>query len=188
VGNQLALDFVNTRPVQNGELAELLPDFDALLRWFQAAELLSPMTVARLRRQWRDSPAAQRALHAALRLRETLRKELLSWERNQPIHHSTATELNRLLAQYPMRTRLNGGGHTPTTESWFDLHNPEDLLAPLAHGAAMLFAQADRRRIRQCGACVLHFYDTSKKGSRRWCSMQWCGNRIKVAAYAARQR
>ena len=31
VGNQLALDFVNTRPVQNGEPMELLPDFPRAL-------------------------------------------------------------------------------------------------------------------------------------------------------------
>ena len=65
---------------------------------------------------------------------------------------------------------------------------PEDLFAPLAHSAATLFAEADRNRIRKCGQCVLHFYDTSKKGTRRWCSMQLCGNRAKVAAYAARRR
>ena len=40
VGNHLALDFLNTRPVQNGEPMELLSDFGALLRWFQAAGLL----------------------------------------------------------------------------------------------------------------------------------------------------
>ncbi len=48
VGNQLALDFLNTRPVQNGEPMELLPDFSALLRWFQAAKLLSARDVAKL--------------------------------------------------------------------------------------------------------------------------------------------
>jgi hypothetical protein len=41
VGNQLALDFLNTRPVQDGEALELLPDFTALLRWYKAAGLLS---------------------------------------------------------------------------------------------------------------------------------------------------
>jgi len=35
LGNQLGLDFVNTRPVQNGEPMELLADFTALLRWFR---------------------------------------------------------------------------------------------------------------------------------------------------------
>ena len=36
VGNHLTLDFLNTRPVQNGEPLELLSDFSALLRWFHA--------------------------------------------------------------------------------------------------------------------------------------------------------
>jgi predicted RNA-binding Zn ribbon-like protein len=30
--------------------------------------------------------------------------------------------------------------------------------------------------------------DTSKKGSRRWRSMNICGNKIKVAAYQRRKR
>ena len=50
VGNQLALDFVNTRPVHNSEPMELLPDFPALLRWFQAAGLLDAREAANLRR------------------------------------------------------------------------------------------------------------------------------------------
>ena len=73
-------------------------------------------------------------------------------------------------------------------ELWFESRQPEDLFAPLAHSAAKLFASVDRNRVRKCDQCVLHFHDTSKKGTRRWCSMQLCGNRLKVAAYAARQR
>src|SRR6266852_7709812 len=62
VGNQLALDFLNTRPVQNGEPMELLPDFSALLRWFQAAKLLSARDVAKLQQGWAQSARAQRTL------------------------------------------------------------------------------------------------------------------------------
>jgi len=54
--------------------------------------------------------------------------------------------------------------------------------------AASLFADLDRKRVRKCPTCVPHFFDTSKKGTRRWCSVQLCGNRLKVAAYAARHR
>jgi predicted RNA-binding Zn ribbon-like protein len=87
-----------------------------------------------------------------------------------------------------MLTRLKATGNASTTELWFDPRRPEDLLAPLSHSAAILFAEGDHNRVRKCGQCVLHFYDTSKKGTRRWCSMRLCGNRLKVAAYAARQR
>src|SRR5712691_7292405 len=80
VGNQLALDFVNTRPVQNGEPLELLPDFKALLRWFQAARLISARKAANLQEHWGESDRARRTLEAAWKLRERLRTEVLSWE------------------------------------------------------------------------------------------------------------
>lgn len=188
LGNQLALDFLNTRLVQNGEPMELLPDFSALLRWFQAADLLRSRQAANLQQQWGESGRARRAVEAMRGLREKLRKEILAWERGGAIHHSTEDELNRLMADHPMRTRLKASGSGSSTELYFGPHQPEDLLAPLAHSAAMLFANVDRNRVRKCEHCVGHFHDTSKKGTRRWCSMQLCGNRQKVAAYAARQR
>lgn len=186
VGNHLALDFLNTRPVQNDEPLELLPDFSALLRWFQAAGLLSARDAASLHQEWGKSARARRTVEALRELREKLRKEILAWEGGSVVHNSTVDELNRLMADHPMRTRLKTRGSE--TELWFEPRHPEDLFAPLAHSAATLFAGVDRNRVRKCAQCVLHFRDTSKKGTRRWCSMQLCGNRLKVAAYAARQR
>ena len=188
VGNQLALDFLNTRPVQDGEPMELLPDFSALLRWLQAAQLLSARDVENLQQKWGRSARAQRTVEAVRELRERLRKEILAWERGGAVHQTTIDQLNRLMADHPMRTRLKASGSASSTELWFEPCQPEDLLAPLAHSTATFFANVDRARVRKCDQCVLHFHDTSKKGTRRWCSMQLCGNRIKVAAYAARQR
>jgi predicted RNA-binding Zn ribbon-like protein len=189
VGNHLALDFLNTRPVQDGEPMELLPDFAALLRWFQTARLLSPREVAALNRQWGQSATARSTVEAIRELREKLRKEVLSWEEGPTVQDSTIGELNRLMAAYPMRARLKkGNAKELLTELYFKPQSLENLFAPLAHAAAMLFANTNRDRVRKCDQCVLHFVDTSKKGTRRWCSMQLCGNRLKVAAYAARQR
>jgi predicted RNA-binding Zn ribbon-like protein len=187
LGNHLALDFLNTCPMQNGEAVELLPDFDALLRWFRAADLLSSGKAAGLRQQWGGSARAQRLVEAMRGLRESLRKAVLARERSGTVDRAVIDELNRLMAEHPMLTRLRAGGNTYTAELWFDPRRPEDLFAPLAHSAARLFGEVDRNRVRKCGQCVVHFYDTSKKGTRRWCSMQLCGNRIKVAAYAARR-
>ena len=188
LGNHLALDFLNTCPVQNGETVELLPDFDALLRWFRAADVLSTREAASLRQLWGESAQAQHVVEAVRGLREKLRKEVLAWERGGTVHRAALDELNHLMAEHPMLTRLKTSGNASTTELWFDPRQPEDLFAPLAHSAAMLFSEADRNRVRKCGQCVLHFYDTTKKGTRRWCSMQLCGNRLKVAAYVARRR
>ena len=188
VGNQLTLDFLNTCPVQEGEPSELLPDFSALLHWFQTAGLLSREEIESIQQKWGKTAKAKEITAAMREFRELLRGEILAWENGGAIRGSTITELNRLMAEHPMCMRLKTGRRTPSTELWFDSHEPEDLFAPLAHNAATLFANVDRRGVRKCPTCVLHFYDTSKKGTRRWCSMRMCGNRRKVAAYATRQR
>ena len=188
LGNQLALNFLNTRPVLNGEATEFLPDVSALLLWFQAADLLSPGEAAKFKQNWGRSSRAQQALEALRNLRERLRKDVIAWEDGVTVHQSTIEELNQLMAEHPMRSRLKRRADGPAIEQYFEARQPEDLFAPIARSAAALFANVDRSRIRKCDNCVLHFQDTSKKGTRRWCSMRFCGNRLKVAAYAARHR
>ncbi len=187
LGNQLALDFVNTRPLMNGEFVELLSDFSALLRWFHAAGLLDGAEAGRLQRKWRSGPAAQKVLQLARELRERWREDIIALEDGGHARPSTLRELNRLLAEHPMLLRVDSGKKL-TTSRWFPVERPDDLLAPLVHHAAKLFTEADPTRVRKCVSCILHFLDTSKKGNRQWCSMNLCGNRFKVAAYAARRR
>jgi len=188
LGNDVALDFLNTHPVTDVEAIELLPDFKALARWFRAAGLMSSREEANLEHRWAGSSRAQRTVQAIRDLREKMRKAVLAWERGEIVHRSTIDDLNRLMANHPMRSRLRADGKEMVTQRYFVAQQPEDLVAPLAYGAAWLFSKVDRTRVRKCDHCVLHFHDTSKKGTRRWCSMRLCGNRLKVAAYAARKR
>ena len=187
IGNHPILDFLNTCPAQNDQAQELLPDFAAVLRWFAAAGLLSSGRIAHLR-HWKGSLRARRFTEAIREFREELREDVLGLEKGAKVRGRTINKLNHLMSAHPMLTRLTADASSAAMKSWFVADQPEDLIAPLAHSAAMLFANVPRDRVRKCGQCVLHFYDSSKKGTRRWCSMQLCGNRLKVAAYAARQR
>lgn len=188
LANQLALDLLNTRPLIDGEPVELLPDFDALLRWFRAAGIINSRELTALKKKWTHPIEDRRALASILSLREMLRKEVISWESGTFVHPATIDELNRLLCDHPVRRRLIGRTGSVCLEEAPAYDSPEDLIAPLAEAAARLFAEADRSRVRRCDRCILHFLDTSKKGTRRWCSMRLCGNRAKVADYAKRQK
>jgi predicted RNA-binding Zn ribbon-like protein len=44
--------------------------------------------------------------------------------------------------------------------------------------------------VKRCNnhTCSLLFVDTSKNHSRRWCSMETCGNRIKVSRFSKKQK
>lgn len=62
-------------------------------------------------------------------------------------------------------------------------------LSSMAREAVRMFGPDGRERVRECAAddCELVFYDDSRAGSRRWCSMQRCGNRAKVRAFRAKK-
>ena len=67
---------------------------------------------------------------------------------------------------------------------------PGQALSKIAREAVRIFGEDQRDRVRRCAAddCELVFYDDSRAGVRRWCSMQRCGNRAKVRAYRGRSR
>lgn len=64
----------------------------------------------------------------------------------------------------------------------------EQVLSTLARDAVEVFAGPQAGRLRRCAGvnCHLVFVDTSRPGRRRWCSMERCGNRAKVAAFRSR--
>ena len=61
----------------------------------------------------------------------------------------------------------------------------------VARSAADLLVSGDLRRVKECPGsddCGWLFYDSSKNASRRWCSMEGCGSRVKMRRMYARTR
>ncbi len=188
VGNQLALDFVNTRPVINGQPVELLSDWNALLRWFRAAGLVSAAEGKALGQRWEGQREAEACLERLRRFREGLRPTILRREAGDETAERAVADLNVLLRAHPMFLELRRAGGRLEGRRLFEMRCPDDLMAPIVDAAAEMLVGLDPARLRKCECCALHFYDTSKNGTRRWCSMHICGNRAKVAAYAERRR
>ena len=188
VGNHLALDFLNTRLVLADGPKELLPDVDALVRWLVASGLLTRPKGKALAKKWKDSPEAAVLLRELLKFRERLRAVVVRQEAGFSVSNAFIAELNSLLKQHPGVIALQREGEKLGLETAFELEKPDDVWAPIAIAVAELLSDVSPARLRKCEACIVHFLDTSKKGSRRWCSMNICGNRIKVAAYQRRKR
>ena len=188
VGNHLALDLLNTRIVPDQSSVELLPDTAALEKWLIAARLVASAKGKRRLRRWRDSVEAQRFLEELRRFRERLRAVVLQQEAGTAISPRFLAELNRLLEKYPTRIALSATGRKLQREIVFEPSTPLEVWAPIAAATADLLTEVDPSRVRKCESCIMHFYDVSKKSSRRWCSMNICGNRVKVAAYQQRRR
>jgi predicted RNA-binding Zn ribbon-like protein len=188
VGNHLALDFLNTRPILAEGLKELLPDVDALARWLVASDVLTPQKGRILSRKWRDMPQASVFLRQLLKFRERLRTVVIRQEAGLSLSESFIAELNSVLEHHPSVIALHRKGKKLELEAGSEPEKPDDVWAPIAIAVAELLSDVPPGRLRKCEGCVVHFLDTSKKGSRRWCSMNICGNKIKVAAYQKRKR
>lgn len=192
LSNRLSLDFLNTSPVSDGnsrqphpERLELLPDASSLARWLKAAGLVTARKCKVLQQRWSGEMPEE-----ILRFRERLRKAVLAIESGKAPSRQFIAETNALLQAHPSISRLVEEDSGLILIKHFDPQTPLDALAPVVEDVASLMATTGKSRIRKCAGaeCVLHFFDTSKKGTRRWCSMSLCGNRSKVAAYAGRKR
>jgi predicted RNA-binding Zn ribbon-like protein len=185
VGNQLALDLLNTELVNAGQTVELLPDAAALARWFASTGLVK---AADARNALRDTAASERFRRKLLAFRSLLRQAVLHLEAGEAPGAEFLAELNRLLEKHPTRLSVAWRAGQAKVNRIFAAAEPEDLWAVIAAASAALFTEVPASRVRKCETCVVHFHDVSKKGARRWCSMNLCGNKVKVAAYQSRKR
>jgi predicted RNA-binding Zn ribbon-like protein len=188
VGNLAILDLLNTKPVLADGPTELLPDVHALERWLIASGMVGSPTEKAAVRGWRNSADAAAFLKELIAYRERLRDAVLRMESGMPVREAFLSEVNSLLLQYPLRTSLRKRDGKIVRGTSFEVRKPVDLWVVIADATAELLTETEGSRIRKCESCVVHFYDTSKKGSRRWCSMNICGNKIKVASYQRRKR
>jgi predicted RNA-binding Zn ribbon-like protein len=77
------------------------------------------------------------------------------------------------------------------TWSWRSVSDLRQPLWLIVHSAIELLTEGDLRRVKHCpGAndCGWLFYDASRNATRRWCSMEGCGSRVKMRRHYARQK
>jgi len=188
VANRPILDLLNTRPLLAEGPTELLPDVRALERWLIASGTVSSVKDKAAVRGWRNSAEADAFLKQLIAFREKLRDAVLRIESGMLPNDAFLSNVNSLLLQYPRHTSLHKRDGKITRETLVEFRKPADLWAPIVDATANLLVEAELSRVRKCESCVIHFFDTSKKGSRRWCSMNICGNKLKVASYQRRKR
>jgi predicted RNA-binding Zn ribbon-like protein len=188
VANRPILDFLNTKPLLAQGPTELLNDFGALERWLIVSGIVNSAKTRSLLRRWRHSLEAASFLKDLVAFRERLRNAVLRIESGFALPDEFLQEINAGILRHPRARVLRKREGKIVREPHFDPQRPEDLWAPFFEGTADLLSESESNRIRKCESCVVHFFDTSKKGSRRWCSMNICGNKLKVAAYQRRKR
>ncbi|MCC5480283.1 CGNR zinc finger domain-containing protein [Streptomyces sp. NPDC059680] len=167
-GEPLALDLLNTRWNREGVTQDLLDGTDGLAVWLASNGLAG------------EHAADTETLEHLREAREAIKAA---------VHGSPAQAaplVDAVLAHGRIRARLTPEG--PAEEPEFT----DPSWAPAWRAARNYLELITRapERIRTCsgGSCILHFFDTSRNGTRRWCSMAACGNRAKASRHYARSK
>jgi predicted RNA-binding Zn ribbon-like protein len=187
IGERLWLDFINTDDVRRGVRVDVLRDFNLLVQWLEAAEVLDAERAAGMRRRARQQPAgATAALADARRVRAALRALAERGALEDDVRHEVVAEINRVLGRSAGTRRLETRADGSFVRSFVPVGDAfAGLMIPLVESAADALVLGELSRVRRCAdpRCPRVFHDSTKNGRRRWCDMATCGNRAKAARH-----
>jgi len=180
-----ALDFANTMDWHLSEHPkDRLLNYEAFTDWAREGKVISPTQKRALDAEAQANPArAQKALAAARRLRDALQRLFDAEALNEPADPADLELLKGAVAKAVTNASFDksGGG---INFAWSDVsHDLEYPLGALAWISMEILSTDTRNMIGLCAddrGCGFLFLDTSKNHSRRWCSMEGCGNRAKA--------
>jgi len=190
LGNEFCLDFVNTiwdpRKIPAEDYLRTFTDF---LHWLRQAKGVPRSTVRDLNRWSSNNPkAAKRILLHIHMYRDELRQVFSAIAHQRRIPDRSLSFVNRKISEFLKNLEFRQvGGKVISIQ-----RQPESLLdralEPITRSAFRLLRNGDHGRVHECPRCSWVFYDTSKGGRRKWCSMDFCGSPTKSLSYYYRQK
>ncbi len=184
VGGHVGLDLCNTRAgwgstVLPGE--EWLTGYESLAAWAGHVGLLDAAEEARLRR--RSGSRTDDVLTDVRRLRTLVRAAVLD-----PADARALAGVSGYVRRAALGLVLRAGQDGAPTRVVTSPREVELPLLRVAWAAGELLDSGQLDRVAECGGTRCGWLFLNPTGRRRWCSMSSCGNRAKVAAFAARQK
>jgi predicted RNA-binding Zn ribbon-like protein len=168
-----ALDFAYTGAIRSDLVSERLHAPDDLTAWLRER---FPVAVG---------AARSRDLFDAIALRDAIGRMAQAAAHGDAVRSADVDLVNLYAATPDIPPALPGGSR----QAGRSVQSVGQALSTIARDAVDLFDPANAGRIRECngGDCTMVYLDTSRAATRRWCSMQRCGNRAKVRAHRARR-
>jgi predicted RNA-binding Zn ribbon-like protein len=180
VGDNLAINFINTRRMVGEQLTDTLQSDGDVKAWLNRLKV----PVAKGTLPFEEGLLLRKA-------RELREIALAAVEDRKSGKKPSLAMLNRFLGNSLSHSALTtDDARNIRVTRVYGKETLEAFLAPVAEAIAVLLSEGDFDLVRHCegNACVLWFYDRTKSHRRRWCTSAGCGNRAKVAAFRARAK
>ena len=191
VGGLPVVDLVNTVSDRSSRAPhDRLKGYADLIQWCVREGLLETSAAESLQQAAASRPAAaDQALAKAKELREALYEVFRAAAASQPPEPEALLRVNAAIAEAASHRQLvpvPGGFEW----RWSADGALDSVLRPLAWSAGELLAGPDAPRLKECAqeSCRWVFLDLSRNRSRRWCTMEDCGNRAKARRHYHRHR
>jgi predicted RNA-binding Zn ribbon-like protein len=186
----LSIDYVNTLEWRGSNANETLRRLPDLISWLIGSGALADQAGAALNGWFEQHPRrAATVFLEAIENREALYRLLRAKACGSTISSEDLAQLNRALGQTALRSQLDSAG---SDFGWRVELKPTapSILTAVLWSAADLLTNPVPTRLRECAneRCLWLFLDDSKGGTRRWCSMQSCGNRAKAHRHYLKQK
>ena len=185
---ELCLDFADTIDWRTSSHAEdNLRTYSDLLAWGAKRGLVDREVEERLVRIAKGrEDVGEAVLAEAKSLREAIYRIFSAVAHGGEADAADLEVLNESLARAMARASVSREG-VGYRWGWEGVESADMVLFPVARSAAHLLTSEDLGRVKECAndeeGCGSMFIDRSKGQSRRWCSMQSCGNRAKFRTY-----
>lgn len=189
----LSLDFANTKNWHaSDQPIEHLNTYDDVVLWGEEADLLTGSEAEQLRRNADENPSQAHAdYEQTINLREAIYHIFSDIYAGRKVSLDDLAALNATAQEAMAHLQL-----TPIDGSfrWDWIKGRVDIgwvIWPVARAAVELLTSDHLDRVRECEderGCGYLFIDTTKNRSRRWCSMDSCGNRAKARRHYAKKK
>lgn len=184
LGNNPFLDFINTRPMVDGQFIEQIPDGGSLLNLIGRLNLQDRPPVRRMATAESDEMAT-----LARSMREDFRKFLFACKQDD----RSIIDLTKVNRWFTSLGNPGVADQFGTLKLYY--FNPEENigspeLSAILRAGLDLVTSPQIDRVRKCANpdCMLWYLDVTKSRTRRWCSMSMCGNVDKARAFRQRHQ
>jgi len=187
----LSLDYANTLDWHASENPiEQLNSYDDFVAWGVQAQLISEQSGRHLRQKALKQPEKYAAfLKQAITVRESIYSIFSRRYSGKPLPENDLQVLNSVVQQAMSHLQLVPIDGKIKLDWMPDVNASVRILWSVARAAAELLTSDKAKRVRECEddrGCGYLFIDQTKNHSRRWCSMDSCGNRAKAHRHYTR--
>lgn len=125
-----------------------------------------------------------------IKYRNLIKSSIFDYEKDKILFKRLVERTNNIFLEAKVHPKLKIEKEIYSLDYTIENSDYNTLLAIIAIEVMSLLNSKHVKYLKKCNnhTCSLLFVDTSKNHSRRWCSMETCGNRTKVSRFSKKQK